>query len=243
MGRSILPTAEADTLYPRALSILDDLKQLEEEIVSTGKSVAGELIIGASTIPGTYLLPKLAASFKNKYPDISFEIKISDSAKIVRAVQNNELLIGFVGAKIPAKKVTYQPFVDDELILVAAKDNPVPDTITLDQLCKLPFIMRENGSGTRKTIEAALAEHQINTGKLHICATLGSSAAVKEAIIADLGVSFVSRYAVQQELEGEKVKEIRTMGVSMKRTFFIVTLTKRTLPHCYNTFLKNTNPS
>lgn len=96
-----MPTHEAEILYPRAVAILEDLQRLEEEISATRNTISGELIIGASTIPGAYILPGIAASFKNDFPDISFEIRINDSEKIVEAVAGNEMLLGVVGAKVP----------------------------------------------------------------------------------------------------------------------------------------------
>lgn len=233
LGRSILPTAEAEILYPRAMAILDDLQRLEEEISATGKNVAGELILGASTIPGAYILPRLAASFKKDFPDISFEIRINDSAKIVEAIAGNELLLGVVGAQVPSSKVQYRQFAEDELILAAAQNNPVPAEISMQELRHLPFIVRERGSGTRKSTESLLAQQQQTLSRLNICATLGSSAAVKEAIKANLGVSVISRYAIQDELTSGKIKEIHIPGLTMKRNFYIVTPIRRTLPNHY----------
>ena len=186
LGRSIMPTAEAEVLYPRAIGILEDMQRLEEEICATRDTVSGELIIGASTIPGAYILPGIAASFKEEYPGISFEIQINDSTKIAEAVANNELLLGVVGAKIVTAKLQYQPFAEDELILAAASSNSVAGEITMEELARLPFIVRERGSGTRKSTESLLAQQQQTLNQLNICATLGSSAAVKEAIKANL---------------------------------------------------------
>jgi DNA-binding transcriptional LysR family regulator len=238
LGRSILPTAEAEILYPRALAILEDLQMLESEIAASRDRVSGELIIGASTIPGAYILPGLAASFKKEYPEISFEIRINDSAKIVEAVAGNELLLGVVGAKITTAKLQYQPFAEDELILAAAASNPVAGQITIKELSELPFIVRERGSGTRKSTESLLAQQQHTLNNLNICATLGSSAAVKEAIKANLGVSVISRHAIQDELLSGKIREIQIPGLTMKRNFYIVTPAKRTLPNHYQE-LKN----
>ncbi len=238
LGRSILPTTEAEILFPRAMAILEDLKRLEEEISATGNTISGELIIGASTIPGAYILPGLAASFKKEFPGISFEIRINDSAKIVEAVAGNELLLGVVGAKIATAKLNYQPFAEDELILAAAKNNPVPSEITMKELDKLPFIVRERGSGTRKSTESLLAQQHQSLNQLNICATLGSSAAVKEAIKANLGVSVISRHAIQDELLSGKIKQIHIPGLTMKRTFYVVTPARRTLPHHYQELLK-----
>ena len=219
------------------MAILDDLRRLEEDITSTGGAVSGELIIGASTIPGAYILPKIAAAFKNEFPAISFEIRINDSARIVEEVAGNGLLIGIVGAKLPGVKLNYQPFAEDQLILAAAAANRAPAQITMEELCQLPFIVRERGSGTRKSLEMLLARQRYTLDQFNICATLGSSAAVKEAIKADLGVSVISKHAVLDELERGTIREIEVTGWSMMRSFFVVTSPKRTLPHHYQVFL------
>ncbi len=238
LGRSILPTAEAEILYPRAVAILEDLQRLEEEIAVTGKNIGGKLLIGAGTIPGAYILPGLAAAFKKDFPEISFEIRIDDSATIVEAVAGNELLLGVVGAKIASSKVKFQPFAEDTLILAAAQDNPVAAEITVEELRHLPFIVREHGSGTRKSTESLLSRQQQSLDKLNICATLGSSAAVKESIKANLGISILSRLAIQDELTSGTIKEIRIPELTMKRNFYVVTPIRRTLPLAYQEFLQ-----
>lgn len=238
LGRTILPTAEAELLYPRALTILEDLTRLEEEIMSAGKTVSGRLLLGASTIPGAYILPRLAASFKNRYPDISFEIRISDSAAVVQNILDNNLLMGFVGAKQEAKSLQYHVLTEDELVLIAAENNTIPETITPAELCTYPFIMRERGSGTRRTIEAILEQSRLTIGDLKTSATLGSSTAVKEAVKADLGLSIISRYAIRDELKRGCIKTVNIPDFNMKRAFYIVLSKKRTLPHHYSVFLK-----
>ena len=105
LGRSILPTAEAEVLFPRALQLLDDLEQIRDEITATGKGIKGNLFIGASTIPGTYILPRLAYSFKKEYPEVAFEILIEDSGKITNMVLQHDLLCGIVGAKMISDKL------------------------------------------------------------------------------------------------------------------------------------------
>lgn len=232
-----MPTREADILYPRALAILEDLRKLEDDLALAGQSVTGELILGASTIPGAYILPAIASSFKNRYPGISFEIRIEDSARIVDSLLANELLIGIVGAKTVARKVRYEPFVEDELILVSAGANPLPKKIAPEYLRELPMIFRENGSGTRKNVEEFLAQKQLGVDQLNIVAVLGSSTAVKEAVKADLGVSILSRYAVQDEIAAGTIREITIHGLKMSRMLYIATATKRTLPHHYQVFL------
>lgn len=237
LGRTILPTAEAELLYPGARKILEDLQQLEEDVSHSNNTVAGKLIIGASTIPGTYLLPRLAALFKQQYPEISFEIRIKDTAAIVHSVANHEFTLGVVGAKIQSPKVCYQPINKDELILSAAYESLYDSSIRLDQLSELPFITREKGSGTRKTMENLLLAKQFTPEKLGVCATLGSSAAVKEAIKADLGVSIISKLAVEDELKNKTIRQIHIEKFQMERTFFLITPAKRRLPNSYQQFI------
>ncbi len=234
-----MPTPEADILYPKALTVLEDLRKLEEEVTSTGKSISGELIIGASTIPGTYILPEIAADFKLKHPAISFEIRISDSAQIVNAVLNHEIMLGIVGAKMTSKKLNYQPFIDDELVLAASTKRKIRSTITVEQLRDFPFLMREEGSGTRKTIEGFLARKGVDIEQLDICAVLGSSTAIQEAIKSDLGVSIISKYAIHDGLNFKQIKEITIKDLPMHRNFYIITAKKRTLPNQYQVFLNS----
>ena len=136
LGRTIIPTKEANILYPRAVAILEDLHKLEGEVAMAGQKVSGELIIGASTIPGAYLLPSVAADFKKQYPDVSFEVRINDSASIISDIQSNNLLLGLVGAKTSARQIDYLHFADDELVLAASGTNPLDDTISIDEMLK-----------------------------------------------------------------------------------------------------------
>lgn len=108
----------------------------------------------------------------------------------------------------------------------------------MKELSDLPFIVRERGSGTRKSTESLLAQQHHTLNQLNICATLGSSAAVKEAIKANLGVSVISRHAIHDELLNGKIREIHIPGLTMKRNFYVVTPTKRTLPNHYQELLK-----
>jgi len=114
LGRGIQPTAAANLLYPRALAILEDIDRLHEELAATRRQVSGELLIGASTVAGEYFLPGIAAAFKNEHPDVTFEIRIADSATIVRAIAAGELLVGVAGARFPIRGLTWEFFCQDD---------------------------------------------------------------------------------------------------------------------------------
>lgn len=137
----------------------------------------------------------------------------------------------------PSAVLLFQPFAEDELILVATAASQMPAAITMEELYTLPFIVRERGSGTRKSIEALFGQQQYALDRFNVCATLGSSASVKEAVKAGLGVSILSRYAVRDALANGTIKEIGVAGLVMKRNFYVVTPRKRTQPNHYQMFL------
>ena len=239
LGRTIMPTAEADLLYPKALQILEGLDQIQQEITAAGTGVKGKLVIGASTIPGAYILPRMAYSFKNQYPEISFEILIEDSGKITNMVLQHDLLCGIVGAKMKSDKLDYASLIEDELVLVTSPKTLNKKRINLDELTKLPFLQREEGSGTRQTFENFLRKNNFSTVDFNIVATLGSTSAVKQAVKAKLGASVISRIAVKEELDNNILQEIPIKNLKMKRKFYLVRRKKRTLPPQYLAFCKH----
>ena len=242
LGRSIMPTPEAELLFPRAMELLDEMKKIEETLARAVHHVSGELIIGASTIPGAYLLPDYATAFKNNYPDVSFEVKIGDSAEIVKTILNHELYLGVVGARTSSSKLEYTPLVEDTLVLAAAASKNIPAEIEPEHLLRFDFLLREQGSGTGKTIAGYLDQYNINPAQLKVRAILGSSTAIKEAVKSNLGISIISKRAIRDELADGRIKEIKIKNLQMKRSFYMVSIKKRTMPNHYlvfANFLKN----
>ena len=236
LGRSIMPTAEGDVLYPKTLQLLEDLDSMQEEITAAGSEVKGKLVIGASTIPGTYILPRVAYSFKKQHPGVAFEILIEDSGRITGMVLQHDLLCGIVGARIKSDKLDYTSLLEDEIILVATKKVLAQKTVTLEKLSNIPFLQREVGSGTRQTFENFLENSAISSDNLNIVATFGSTSAVKQAAKESLGASVISRVAVQEELDRGILREITIRNMKMKRKFYLVRQKNRTLPPHYLAF-------
>lgn len=239
LGRKIIPTREAEALYNQAIELIDKLNSMKEMIGYLKKEATGELIIGASTIPGTYIMPSVIAEFKKKYPSILFQVLISDSKDIVQKILTHELFIGIVGAKLDNSQITYTPFLEDELVVVSSPKFTKYNQLTLKELIKLPFLMREEGSGTRKETEKILEEKGLDIENIKVAGIFGSTDAIKQAIKAGLGVSILSKISIKDELKYGIFKEIKLSDVQMKRNFYIVTHKKRTLPTAYNLFLEH----
>jgi DNA-binding transcriptional LysR family regulator len=238
VGRTILPTQEAEALYPRTMQILDEMSKLKQDLLPFEREVKGPLIIGASTIPGTYILPVMAVEFKDQHENVSFQIIIEDSKKISDRVLNHEILLGIVGAVMEPEKISYVPFVEDELILAASPDVIKNDTIGIKDLVSVPFVLREEGSGTRKTMEKFLEQKKLTVQDLRVVGILGSTDSVKQALKAGLGASILSRISVKDEIDAGRLREIKIRGFRMTRNFYLIFHKKRSLPNPYGAFVK-----
>src|SRR5271157_1743192 len=238
LGRTILPTKEADVLYGYALEVLEKIEALKDAFSRMKKEIAGELVIGASTIPGTYILPHRLAAFRKKYPSITFRISISDSKGITEQVLRNELLMGIVGATDNSAQLNFIPFMEEELVAVASPSLFKKSSISFDDLIASPMVFREEGSGTRKEVEKNLERKGISPDALKISGFFGSTDAIKQAVKEGLGISILSRLAVADELKYHTLKLLHVAGFQIKRKFHIVTHKKRSLPPAYNIFLE-----
>jgi len=234
--KTIVPTKEAEVLYGHSVDIIEKADTIKDALGQLKKELTGKLVIGASTIPGVYLMPRVMTEFQKKYPSISFQILISDSRGIVESITRHELLLGIVGAKLGHEQINYTPFVEDELIVVSSPSLVKDGTMTLKELVKMPMVLREEGSGTRRETEKFLEGRGVSLDDLRVNSIFGSTDAVKQAVKAGLGVSILSRYSVADELEHNILEEIKLTDIQMKRRFYVVTHKKRTLPRAYEMF-------
>lgn len=237
LGRSIIPTGEADLLYTHAAELLEKAREIMETVSRFSKKISGELVIGASTIPGTFVLPYLMVSCQKDLPSITFQIRVSDTKEIVDRIASYELLLGIVGSEIPHDQISFEPFMEDELIAVAAPSLGNAAATSLSRLMSLPMVLREEGSGTRKEVERMLRENGLSVDRMKIAGIFGSSDAVREAVKAGLGVAMVSRISVADELKYGSLKELQLREGPFKRNFYIALHRKRSLPFIYSTFI------
>lgn len=238
LARRTLPTHEAGLLIGRTQEIIDKLDGFKDILGESRKELTGNLVVGASTIPGTYILPGLTAAFRKKNPSVLFEIVVYDSRVIIDKVAGDELLIGIVGSKLEARQVDYRPFLEDELIAVASGSYESGKSMSIKELAGAPVVMREPGSGTRREFEKILEKEGIDPQHLNIVGIFGSTEAVKQAVKEGLGFSIISRRSVKDELKCGMLREIKIRDAGMKRQFYIITHRKRTLPHLYKMFVE-----
>ena len=238
LGRTIRPTSEAEMLFPEAIRLIEGMENVKNRLSRAGKTVSGKLVFGASTIPGTYLMPSISSEFRRIHPGVSYEILVADSQGIARMVTDHSLLLGIVGAQIDTEKLECTPVFEDEIILVAHASVEVKNRVSKKELGFLPLITREEGSGTRRTVENHLQRLGIDPAGLNVTATLGSTESVKQSVKEGLGLSFLSRRAVQDELASGALTHIAVTGLRIAREFTLVRHRKITLPNPYQAFFE-----
>lgn len=239
-GRIAIPTQAGDILRQHALTIMANMKDAQNVMESFSDISRGQLLLGASNIPGQYLLPAVIGSFKNNFPEIKITLKISDSRAIVDSVISGELEIGFVGAKFNHKNLHYKKVAQDKLVVIVYPDHPwaVKGKINdPSKLVKEPFIIREYGSGTRRSVVDILNNMEIDIKKMNIIAEMGSNEAIRQGIKAEIGISILSEIAVADDIEWGKLVPVIMPDAVLEREFFLVTHTRRNLSPVSKKFL------
>jgi DNA-binding transcriptional LysR family regulator len=237
VGRKTIPTKEGELLSQKAEEIIQKLKDIKTDISGHDEKPRGLIGIGASSVPGTYIVPQAASEFKKRFPDVSFSITIGDSGEITRRVLENEIILGVVDEPDKRGRVKCLHEIEDELVLVSAPGFIKKKTITPLGLLTIPLIIRDEGSDSRKSMEKQHLLHRISIKALNVAATVGSTEALKEGVKAGLGAAIISRFAVKDDLGAGLVKEAAIKGVRMKRSFYVIAHKKRSMPESYGSFV------
>ena len=232
LGREAEPTPAGRLLYDYASRILRLQQETLEALARFGGRLSGETMIGASTIPATYILPALVGTFRAAHPEVTVSVRISGSHEIARKVLAGEYDLGLVGAMWNERGLDWTELFTDTLVLVARPDHPLAGRgpVTLDDLCGQDYVGREPGSGTRKVIGALLEAAGRRETDLHQVALFGANEAVREAVKAGVGVSMLSRRSVAADLAAGTLVEIFLVGVSGERPFYLLRRKNRQLP-------------
>lgn len=229
LGREVLPTPAGRILYDYARRILRLRNEAAAAIANHGGRHGGHLWVGASTIPGTYLLPELIGRFKKRYPEVLVTIKIANSRQAAEQVIRGDCEFGVVGARWNEAVLEWEPLFADELTLVVRHDHPWAGRGEIEpaQLFEAPFIDRERESGTRKVMQEILQGHGLEVNKLRVIAEMGSTEAVRQSVKAGIGVAIISRRAIRDDLACGSLAEVAIKGVGFARPFYLVRRKKR----------------
>lgn len=207
-----------------ARQVIDLIERAKYDISKLQNTVSGKLSIAASTIPGHYLMPFIAGEFYREFPQVNLNFEIGDTEEVIKKVLNKTVQVGVVGACPNSSQLVCIKFFTDNLILIVPSNHPWAKTryISPNELRKGTFIWREEGSGTRKSVEKILVSQGIEPGRLKIAMELGSTESVITAVEAGYGVSFVSKWSVQKEIRLGRLKEVEIDGFKGLRDLYLI---------------------
>lgn len=226
MGRKVMPTQAGHVLYKSAVAVFNNLDQAKASIEMLRDKVVGELVIGCSTIPSYCVMPELLSAFSTEYPEVTFNIRTHDSTEVIRKVADGEWPVGIVGQFPDEEVLESEVLVQDEVVVVAAKDfSWLPELdrpLTTDDLTRLPWIMREKGSGTRRVFEEMLGSVGMNLQDLNVrCWVEGTSEMLAHSL-AGVGVCVTSRLASKQYLKSGQLVSLHAPQFQGTRSFYLI---------------------
>jgi DNA-binding transcriptional LysR family regulator len=223
-GRRVEPTEAGQRVYRGAQRMLALEQQLIEEVAGGDEGeLRGELTIGAATGPGAIVVPLLLCEFQQNNPEVRVALTISDTQTVVEAVARRELELGIVGATPRHRSVVYEPFLEDEVVLVCPPQHPFAGrTVKVDDLRDAPLLVMQEGAGVRQVIEEELRQLGTRLKDLDVRLELGLQESVKSAVEAGHGVTFISRNAVESELADGRLATARVKGLEPKRQISLV---------------------
>jgi len=221
-GRIAL-TRQGSTLLTYATKIAALASEAEQKLNGDTGSVSGELSLGVSTTIAQYVLPHLLGAFLDDHPRVQFSLHSGNTAEIVDLVLASKVSVGLIEGPARQRGVRTEPFMEDELVLIASSNSV--DRLSRTQFLASNLLMREQGSGSRQVAEAALIRAGFKLKSFRKVMDLDSTEAIKSAVEAGLGIGLVSRWAISKELELGALKVAQVAGVRATRHFTLISRT------------------
>jgi len=206
----------------RAAAIMGEA---ERALAALNHEVTGELRLGASTTVAQYLLPRILSAFLKQYPNVRMSMVSGNTEEIVGAVAEERVALGIIEGPPMRRDVKTEPMAPDELVLIVSPAHPWAQrkgTIAVQELTSVPLLLRERGSGTRRVVERALKDAGVPLKSLKVAMELDSTEAIISGVEAELGVGFVSRWAIFKVLRLGTVRVVKVAGLRIVREFSFV---------------------
>jgi len=216
-----------DTHARRMLALEDELLR---DVAGLSDHLSGPLVLGSSTGPGELLLPHLLGGFKRENPDVEVSLVVQDTQTVCDRVLDDEIELGVVGAARPHRGLVFEPFVRDELVVICPPDHALAKKrrISLADLAGQPLILQQRGSGVRAVLEAAFRASGFRMRDLDVTLELGLQQSVRVAVLDGLGITVISRLAVDRDLAEGRLVAVEVEGAVLARDFSLVRHAGRT---------------
>jgi DNA-binding transcriptional LysR family regulator len=224
-GGRVALTPAGDALLPFAERLAELSAQAREAVAAINGGSAGRLSLGASQTIGQYLLPKLIAGFLQQHPKVEISVIGGNTQTILEALVEHRVQLCLIEGPPMRRDVQLEPFMEDHMVCVVPAGHEWAEAeIGLEQLQEATLVARELGSGSRRIVEQALEKAGVEVKKLHLVMTFDSTEGLLSAVEAGLGIAFVSRWAVRNQLALGTLKVARVRGLNLARMFSLATV-------------------
>jgi DNA-binding transcriptional LysR family regulator len=219
-------------LHAYARRILDLTAEARAAVTGVSDKVTGDLVLAASSVPGEHLLPPVLTAFREHYPLVRVRVSVSDTDLVLREVEQGRAHLGLVGGQGGTSHLDFRRFAGDELVLVVPAGHPWcrKQRVAVADLLSQPLVQRESGSASRRCLERALERVGVPPSRLTVALELGSTEAVKRAVLEGAGVAVLSRRAVEPEVTAGHLKTIPVEGLTLGRDMYVVQDRRKVLP-------------
>lgn len=224
VGRSLRLTEAGNAFLPHADRLIKDFdacKQALQELTDQGD---GQLRMGASLIPGMYILPRLISEYLKVEGEFAFSLNIQNAYEVQRMLFDQQIDLGFLGRRKPyplKSALDASLLFFDHHVLILPQKHPLleKEKIQLTDLTKLPLILPARNTVTRKSLDARFRELGFSP---HIRFEVNNIEAIKRMVIEGIGASIVCRITVRREVTAGLLAERSIEGLEMKRYFYMV---------------------
>jgi DNA-binding transcriptional LysR family regulator len=224
-GGRVSLTPAGVALLPFAEKLAALAEEAREAVAATAGGSAGRLAVGASQTIGQYLLPKLIAGYLQENPKVEISVLGGNTQTILEALVEHKVQLCLIEGPAMRRDVQVEPFMQDHMVCVVPAGHEWADEeIDVKDLQQTKLVTRELGSGSRRIVEQAFAKAGLDLKKLRLVMTFDSTEGLLSAVEAGLGIAFVSRWAVRNQLALGTLKLARVRGLDLARMFSLATV-------------------
>ena len=235
VGKRIHLTAAGEEMARHARRMAQQLRELEETMVQLRGARGGRIVIGIVST-AKYFAPRMLAAFRRSHPEVELRIEVHNREQVVDLLGENRIDVAIMGRPPQAFETVAEVFADHPLIFVAEPEHPLVGRERIDpkELAGKTFLIRETGSGTRSTMEAFFAENGI---KPRSAFEMASNETIKQAVMAGMGIAFISAHTCGLELEAKRLVPLSVAGTPVLRQWFVVRRAEKRMLPAMNDFI------
>lgn len=237
-NKNISLTEAGEILYEYAISILNKKEHAYFSLNEFKGKIEGILDISSSSIPELYYLTDLISKFSLKYPGVKYSLMKYDTRQVFDKIISGDIDFGIVGSMRDTNNLEYIEIMEDDIVLVGPTSGPLASQgdLNFEDLTNIPFVVREDGSGTRAAVVEYLNKHNIQFDQLNIIAEIENEETIKKLVQLGLGYTFMSHLSIERELQDGSLRLISVNSETISRKFYFVYHKKRVLSPLSETF-------